>query len=84
MLRNHQAIGFRQSVNNRTQKESPCRIPCFSCIGPILSFFSLILTSSVMDHFFIENEGVVSKETVVLRRWGSSIQNLVLSTELIM
>ena len=30
------------------------------------------------------NEGVVSKETVVLRRWGSSIQNLVLSTELIM
>ena len=49
---NHQVIGFRQSVNNRTQKESPCRIPCFSCIGPILSFFSMILTSGVMDHFF--------------------------------
>ena len=29
-------------------------------------------------------KGVVSKETVVLRRWGSSIQNFVLSTELIM
>ena len=53
MLRNHQAIGFSQSVNKRTQKESPCRIPCFNCIGPIFSFFSLILTSSVMDHFVI-------------------------------
>ena len=30
------------------------------------------------------NEGVVSKETVVLRRWGSSIQKFGLSTELIM
>ena len=30
------------------------------------------------------NEGVVSKETVVLRRWGSVYKNLVLSTELIM
>ena len=29
-------------------------------------------------------KGIVSKETVVLRRWGSSIQTLVLSTELIM
>ena len=28
--------------------------------------------------------GVVSKETVVLRRWGSSIQKFGLSTELIM
>ena len=24
--------------------------------------------------FYFSNEGVVSKETVVLRRWGSSIQ----------
>ena len=54
MVRNHQAIGFRQSVNKRTQEESPCRIPCFNCIGPILSFFSLILTSSVMDHFVMK------------------------------
>ena len=30
------------------------------------------------------NEGVVSKETVVLRRWGSVYKNLVLTTELIM
>ena len=29
-------------------------------------------------------KGVVSKETVVLRRWGSSIQKFGLSTELIM
>ena len=53
MLCNHQAIEFSQSVNKRTQKESPCIIPCFNCIGPVLSFFSLILTSSVMDHFVI-------------------------------
>ena len=53
MLRNHQAIGFRQSVNNRTQKESPCIIPCFSCTGPILSSFSLILTSSMNDGPFL-------------------------------
>ena len=53
MVRNHQAIGFRQSVNKRTQEESPCRIPCFNCIGPIISFFPLTLTSSVMDHFVI-------------------------------
>ena len=30
------------------------------------------------------NEGVVSKETVVLRRWEVVYKNLVLSTELIM
>ena len=28
----------------------------------------------ICDPFIIVNEGVVSKETVVLRRWGSSIQ----------
>ena len=27
-----------------------------------------------LDPFLHMNEGVVSKETVVLRRWGSSIQ----------
>ena len=32
-------------------------------------FIAVTLTSSVPT-----NEGVVSKETVVLRRWGSSIQ----------
>ena len=29
---------------------------------------------SVIKYVLIVNEGIVSKETVVLRRWGSSIQ----------
>ena len=33
------------------QNESPCKIPCLSWIGPILSFLSLIVTSNVTDHF---------------------------------
>ena len=36
--------------------------------GPLCQVIKLVYTSFQM------NEGVVSKETVVLRRWGSSIQ----------
>ena len=43
-------------------------------------FFALTLLevdtkwNPMMQSHFLLNEGVVSKETVVLRRWGSSIQ----------
>ena len=35
-----------------------------------------VLNICVSNGFIYLNEGVVSKETVVLRRWGSSIQKL--------
>ena len=37
---------------------------------------SLAVPNMVFSKLNIQNEGVVSKETVVLRRWGSSIQKL--------
>ena len=43
----------------------------------VVSLFYFIYTVNVWIlscHGFQTNEGVVSKETVVLRRWGSSIQ----------
>ena len=40
----------------------------------ILGFLLLISQESNKVSTVVSNEGVVSKETVVLRRWGSSIQ----------
>ena len=45
---------------------------------------SLSMQSCKLDIFICRLKGVVSKETVVLRRWGSSTQKFGLSTELIM
>ena len=41
-----------------------------------LSITSQVITAGIIENCCLErmNEGVVSKETVVLRRWGSSIQ----------
>ena len=38
----------------------------------------------LLCEFFCEERGLVSKETVVLRRWGSDTRKFGLSTELIM
>ena len=46
-------MGLRHIVNNRTQNESPCRIPLFSVIGPILALPSLVCTSKVIFQFFM-------------------------------
>ena len=35
---------------------------------------SMALSTSTAKKYLLKKEGVVSKETVVLRRWGSSIQ----------
>ena len=44
-------------------------------VGPsLLSANDLTSRYGIEEAFFPVNEGVVSKETVVLRRWGSSIQ----------
>ena len=48
----------------KTKKKSTCGTETINALG--LRF--------VLDKLSRVNEGVVSKETVVLRRWGSSIQ----------
>ena len=47
-----------------------------------MSFFPL--SSSPLAEHNSELRGIVSKETVVLRRWGSETRKFGLSTELIM
>ena len=49
VLLKYHAMGFSARVNNVTQKESPCKIPLFTLIGPIFSLSSLVFTSSSCD-----------------------------------
>ena len=53
VLLKYHAMGFSARLNNLTQKESPCKIPVFTLIGPIFSLSSLVFTSSVILHVFM-------------------------------
>ena len=41
---------------------------------PSYYLLSLVQVGRLLNYYDTLNEGVVSKETVVLRRWGSNIQ----------
>ena len=58
------------------------RVGIKGCI--VRLYFSKPRCSSTLSIYVKINKGVVSKETAVLHRWGSSIQKLGLSTELVM
>ena len=53
VLLKYHAMGFSARVNNLTQKESPCKIPLVTLIGPIFSLPSLVFTSIVILHVFM-------------------------------
>ena len=46
----------------------------FGCQVARFCFLRIVLKRAEIFLYQEDNEGVVSKETVVLRRWGSSIQ----------